>query len=316
MERRSVVKPQGSSEAPGSASTLGRFWREPLVQFLAFGLLIFAGYRLANPEAGGGDYQIRLTEDDLAQIQVAILAQERPAPSPTEMQGLIEARVRQEVLYREALAMGLDQDDEIVKRRMAQKMEFLAEDLSDLTPPTDEELRGWFAEHQERFRAPARITFRHRYFSPDERGREAMAAAAAGAKALAGRPLEWAGAERIGDQFPLQDRYADRSPDQVSAVFGAPFAAAVFQAPPGNWSGPIESGLGWHVVGVEEFRASEFPVFEEVEADVRTAWIDARRAEYKRSSYEEMRAKYRVVLPSGVRLDSAVTGPTPGAIGY
>lgn len=311
-----MSKPDRQPETPVSVAPRGRFWREPLVQFLAFGLVIFGVYRLANPDAGSSRYRIRLTEDDLAQMQVAILAQERPAPTPTEMRALIEARVRQEVLYREALAMGLDQDDEIVKRRMAQKMEFLAEDLSDLTPPTDSVLRAWFSEHRGEFLAPARVTFRHRYFSPDDRGRQALAAAAAGARALGVRPVEWPGATRVGDQFPLQERYADRTPAQVSAVFGASFAEAVFRLAPGQWSGPIESGLGWHVVGVEELRPPQTPTFEEVEGDVRTAWIDARREEYKRESYAEMRARYRVELPGGIDLDSLPAAPTPGALGY
>lgn len=311
-----MPEPAPAPETPVRASSRGRFWREPLAQFLLFGLVVFALYRVANPDGGGSRHRIRLTEDDLAQLQVAILAQERPAPTPAEMRALIEERVRQEVLYREALAMGLDQGDEIVRRRMAQKMEFLAEDLSDLTPPSDSTLRQWFSGHQSQFLVPARVTFRHLYFSPDTRGRQALAAASGGARVVAGRPIEWPGAARVGDQFPLQDRYADRTPAQVSAVFGAGFAEAVFQLTPGTWSGPIESGLGWHVVGVEELRPPEVPNFEEVEADVRAAWIDARRAEYKRQAYAEMRAKYRVELPGGIDLDSLPAAPTPGALGY
>lgn len=303
---------------PGAPARVGaRFFREPLVQFLLLGLVIFGSYRLLHPESGSGRYQIRLTEDDLAQMQVAVLAQERPAPTPEQMKSLIEERVKQEVLYREAVAMGLDQGDEIVKRRMVQKMEFLAEDLSDMKEPTEADLRAYFDQHHDEFLTAGRITFRHLYFSPDDRGSQALGGAAAAAKRLAGKPPEWRGAARLGDPFMFQDRYADRSPQQVAAVFGGGFARAVFSLSPGIWSGPVESGLGWHLVAVEELRPPEVPSFESVEPDVKMAWIAARRTEYQKESYAAMRAKYTVELPNGVNLDSvsAGTGTSPRRIG-
>ena len=279
--------------------------------------MLFLAYRALHPETGGGRYRIELTKDDLAQMTVSILAQERPAPNAREMAGLIEQRVREEVLYREAVAVGFDQGDEIVKRRMAQKMEFLAEDLSDLREPTQADLRSWFNEHQDLFMVPARITFRHIYFSPDRRGARALADAAAAQKRLAGKPAEWPGATREGDQFMFQDRYADRSAEQVASVFGGGFAKAIFQATPGEWVGPVESGLGYHLVAVEELRPPSVPAFEEVMPDVKAAWVDAQREAYKRKSYAEMRAKYHVILPPGVS-DSVpvVSSITPRGLGF
>jgi hypothetical protein len=291
--------------------------REPLVQFFLAGLLLFAVYRVLHPENRSSRYRIELTPDDLAQMRVSVLAQERPAPDAREMASLIDQKVREEVLYREAVAMGFDQGDEIVKRRMAQKMEFLAEDLSDLREPTPAELRAWFREHRDQFMVSARITFRHIYFSPDRRGTRALADASAAEKRLAGRPAEWPGAAREGDQFMFQDRYADRSPEQVAAVFGGGFAKAIFQASPGSWLGPVESGLGFHLVAVEELRPPSVPAFEEVMPDVRTAWVDAQRETYKEKSYAEMRARYRVILPPGVSdSTSATASVTPRGLGF
>lgn len=304
-------------EAPVRPGPRWRFLHEPLVQFFLAGLALFAGYRVLHPESGNSRYRIELTPDDLAQMTVSVLAQERPAPDAKEMSSLIDQKVREEVLYREAVAMGFDQGDEIVKRRMAQKMEFLAEDLSDLKEPTQEELRTWFNQHQDQFQVSGRITFRHLYFSPDSRGKRALPDAAAAAERLAGKPAEWPGAAREGDQFMFQDRYADRSPEQVAAVFGGGFARALFLATPGTWVGPVESGLGYHVVVVEELRPPSVPAFEEVLPDVRTAWIDAQREAYKQKSYAGMRAKYQVVLPPGVS-DSLASGAgvTPRALGF
>ena len=304
-------------EAPVRPVPRWRFLHEPLVQFFLAGLLLFAAYRVLHPESGNSRYRIELTQDDLAQMSVAILAQERPAPDAREMASLIDQKVREEVLYREAVAMGFDQGDEIVKRRMAQKMEFLAEDLSDLQEPTQEVLRAWFNEHHDQFMVPGRITFRHLYFSPDKRGTRALADAAAAESRLEGKPPEWPGAAREGDQFMFQDRYADRSPEQVATVFGGGFAKAIFQARPGSWQGPVESGLGFHLVAVEEIRPPTVPVFEEVLPDVRAAWIDAQREVFKAKSYAEMRAKYTVVLPPGVSDSIPVSpGVTPRGLGF
>ena len=125
-------------------SLRGRLVREPLVHFLCAGALLFGGYALLHPElvARDASHRIELTRDDLRQIAVAWLAQGRPAPIPEEMRSLVESKVREEILYREALALGLDQGDTIVKRRLAQKMEFLFEDLSALREPTRAELEA------------------------------------------------------------------------------------------------------------------------------------------------------------------------------
>ena len=152
-----------------------RLLREPLTQFLLLGLLLFVGY---HGLGRGGDprglpRRIELTADDLKQIGLAWIGQGRAAPSPEEMQSLVDARVREEILYREALAVGLDKDDAIVRRRMAQKMEFLFEDVAALREPTADELRVWFEKNAERFTLAPRATFRHLYFSPDRRGASA-----------------------------------------------------------------------------------------------------------------------------------------------
>jgi peptidyl-prolyl cis-trans isomerase C len=147
-----------------------RLLREPLVHFLVVGLLLFAAYAARHREAAPVANQIELTLDDLRQLEIAFTSQWQQPPTPEEMVGLVESRVREDVLYREALALGLDKNDTIVKRRMAQKMEFLAEDVADAREPTTEELGTWFEKNAERSAVPARLTFRHVYFSPDRRG--------------------------------------------------------------------------------------------------------------------------------------------------
>ena len=279
--------------------TIGRWLREPLLQFLAIGLALFTGYSVwnRNAEQRVEPTRIELTADDLRQMSIAWLAQGRPPLTAEQMESLVEARVRMEILYREALALGLDKDDTIVKRRMAQKMDFLFEDVAALREPTTEELRAWFASNAERFTRPARATFRHLYFSPDRRGQRAREAAAAALPKIAHEPMDSRVATALGDPFMFQDYYGDRAPDDVAKTFGPGFARALFEVAPGAWAGPIESGYGWHLVWVDALTPARVPAFEEVEPDVKTAWIEDQRAAMREKTFEAMRARYSVVLP-------------------
>jgi hypothetical protein len=276
-----------------------RLLREPLLHFLLAGTALFGVFAALHPEtlARDASRRIEVTDDDMRQIAASWLAQGRPAPTPEELHHLVESRVREEILYREALALGLDQGDTIVKRRLAQKMEFLFEDLSALREPTREELALWLDEHAERFALPARATFRHLYFSPDRRGAQARYDAARALAELGGVPGDAPVAEVLGDRFMFQDYYGDRSFDDVARNFGPSFAEALFGLAPGAWSGPIESGYGWHLVFADSITPSRTPALEEVQAEVRSAWVEAQREVIRGRTLEAMRARYEVVLP-------------------
>lgn len=291
---------------------IGRLLREPLLQFLLLGLLLFTGYHVLNRNSGqreppGG--RIELTADDLRQIRIAWLAQGRPALTPEQMRNLVDARVREEILYREALALGLDKGDTIVKRRMAQKMEFLFEDVAALREPTADELKAWYEKNSQRLTLPARATFRHLYFSPDRRGPRAREDAAQGLAQVAGKPADSPEATALADRFMFQDYYADRSFDDVAKTFGPPFAQALFRITPGAWAGPIESGYGWHLVWVESLTPARVPSFDEVEADVRSGWIEDQRAEIRQRAFDAMRARYQVILPKDFTAEGAASAP-------
>lgn len=296
------MNPQTTPPVPNASK---RKWlHEPLLHFLLIGAVMFGAYAWLEREAprAQGDRQIVLTDDDLLQMQLVWRAQGRPDPTPQQMQTMIETKVREEVLYREALAMGLENDDVIVRRRLAQKMDFLAEDLASLREPSSAELRAYFKAHPKDFALPSRASFHHLYFSFDTRQQRAHGDAVAALAEVAAHPKDIA---KIGDAFMFQDRYADRTPDQTASVFGGPFAQALFKITPGTWSGPIESAFGWHLVFVEEMTPGRLPEFEEVEPDVKAAWTREQRAELKRQAYDLMRAKYQVVLPTAKPSDAA-----------
>ncbi len=275
---------------------------------MLIGAALFVAQRTLHPPADAASplNTIVLTQDDLRQMSVSWLAQGRPPLTPDEWRSLIEAKVREEVLYREALALGLEKDDTIVKRRMVQKMEFLAEDVAAAREPTDAELQAWFDEDPARFAMPPRITFRHLYFGIDRHGAQAKSAADAALTRI--RPLseDAAVALNVADAFMFEDVYRDRTPDHIAKDFGPPFARVLFELPVGVWSGPVESGYGWHLIFVESLEPQRIPAYEEVAGDVRTQWIGEQSELAKRTAYERMRSRYVVVLPS-------VPADAPGA---
>lgn len=277
-----------------------RLLREPLVHFLLLGAILFGVYAYTERGHGGTEQskQIRLTIDDLSQLILLFQSQWRRDPAPQELQQLVEERVREEVLYREALALGLDKDDTIVKRRMAQKMQFLAEDVTAAREPTSEELGTWYEANYDQFAFPPRVSFRHLYFSPDRRGARARDDAAAALTKLAGQPEDSNLAAALADGFMFQEYYRDRAPEFLGKEFGPNFALAVAKLSPDSWQGPVESGFGWHLVFVDTLIPGRVPAFEEVEDDVKKAWLAEQKVQAWQKAYQEMRAKYTVLLPA------------------
>lgn len=268
--------------------------QEPLVQFLAAGFVVFLGYALLHPErfAADASRRIELSATEVQRVDLAFRARWQRPPTPTELQALLANEVRNEILSREAIALGLDKDDVIVKRRLAQKMEFLAEDVSNLREPARDELRVWFNANKNEFAQSSRISFRHVFFSTDRRGPGAEQAARK-ALAASGR----SGTAPSGDSFMFQDQYSDRTAQHVADVFGTDFAKTVFSAPLGRWSGPYASGLGWHIVSVERLQLGDVPTFEEIEADVRERWVLEQREATKAAAFKAMLARYVIVMP-------------------
>jgi len=279
--------------------SIKRLLREPLLHFMVLGAVLFVGYAYLKPDTKAeSSYEIALTLEELAQLQMLYEAQWRRSPTPEEFSAMVENKVRQEVLYREALAMGLDKNDEIVKRRMAQKMQFIAEDLAAAQEPGTEELRDWYAENSDKFSMPKRLSFRHLYFSPDSRGAQAYDDAVSSLAKLDDQPVDSQLADTLADRFMYQDYYADQTSISLAKEFGPQFAVAVAELTPGSWQGPIESGFGWHLVHVDSLVPGRVPAFEEIERDVKTAWLGVQKEIAWRKAYKEMRAKYAVLLPA------------------
>jgi hypothetical protein len=216
----------------------------------------------------------------------------RRPPTAEELDGLVRSFIREEVLYREALEMGLDRDDTVVRRRLAQKIEFLAQDLATQGEPSEQELRKFYEEHPEIFQEPPRTTFTHVYINVDQHGSESRAVA----ERVLARLEAGADPDEVGDRFMLQRDYLRKSPDEVARHFGRRFADEVFELTPGAWAGPVQSGYGLHLVFVEGLEDSYMPSLEDVRAEVRDEFLSYRRREVDEMFYNRLRESYEIVI--------------------
>jgi hypothetical protein len=274
---------------------MGRLLREPLLHFLLLGGALFAlhGWWVggAQPESD----RIRIGAGQIEHLATAFERTWMRAPTPAELAALIEDHVREEVFYREALAMRLDRDDLVVRRRLRQKLEFLSEDATATAAPSEAELRAYLERHPERFRIDARVSFEHVYFARERDGEPADAAAAALLARFAADGGASAAAE-LGDPFLLPSAFEGAARAELEGLFGEAFAARVLELEPGRWTGPVESGYGLHLVRVRERSAGHTPELAEVRDAVEREWIAERRAQASEAFYQSLRGRYEVIV--------------------
>ena len=283
-----------------------RLLKEPLLHFLLLGALLFGAYAWLN--RGGGDLgparQVRIGEGDVKWLAETWSRQWQRQPTREELSGLVTAFLKEELLAREARAMGLDENDTVVRRRLAQKMEFLVQDTSRLAEPAEDVLRSFHAAHAELFQADGRVSFTHVFFSPDQR-KDAAADARAALAALA---RGGANAAQLGDRMLLEAELRDADTQAVASQFGREFANAVFALKPGAWSGPLESGYGLHLVRVSELKPGARRDFAEVKPQVLDRWHEQHQRENSEKYFAGLLKKYDVVLDDAVK---PLVGPLP-----
>jgi parvulin-like peptidyl-prolyl isomerase len=271
--------------------------REPLVHFLLLGAALFVLDAWLKPAAApAGTTEIVVGEARIRNLVQNFRRTWQRPPTEEERDGLIEAHVREEVFYREALALGLDRDDAIIRRRLQQKVEFVSEEAAALAKPTDEELAKYLDAHADAFRIEPRATFVQVYLDPRKRGATLEADAKRLLQALnaAGHNAD---AARAGDGLMLlEPRYENATQAEIARLFGAEFAAALVGQPTATWSGPIRSGYGAHLVRVESVIQGGMPALADVRPLVEREWTNAKRKELSSAFYEKLRAKYQVTV--------------------
>ncbi len=286
-----------------------RLWREPLVHFLLGGVALFGLYGAVAEEPASRRDRIVVGEERVASLAATFQRTWLRPPTRAELDGLVGEFVDEEILYREALALGLDRDDLVVRRRLRQKMEFLHLDLVEPPVPTDGELSSYLAANADRFREPARLDFRQVFVDP-EVGDDDVAQRAV--KRLARLRAGESRDGDAGDRTLLPEGMQRASEREVAAAFGAGFARDLFAVSGQGWQGPLASSFGLHLVQVEQRRPGRLPPVAEIRKQVERELAAERRAQANRRFLEILRARYEVE----VRMPEGVTLPAPTPPGH
>jgi hypothetical protein len=268
-----------------------RLLKDPLVHFLLIGAALFGVSAWRGEIIRAGRERITITAEQVSKARnTAALAQGREL-SPAESNDLVESMVREEVLYREALTLGLDKNDDEVRRRLVEKMNYLTQDLADPASSPDE-LRAFYTASPDLFTVPPLVSFDQVFFSPNERGDKLQADAVAGLAALrASKPPD-----QVGDHTPLRAAYDDAPRDQIRVLFGDAMAEALFTLPPGDWAGPYRSDFGLHLVRLRSRTEARLPPYDEIAARVAEELGAKRRREANEAAYRKLRANYNVIV--------------------
>ncbi len=273
-----------------------RLIREPLLHFVVLGAALFAIDASLRENSGpAGDDQIVVSRGRIANLAALFEKTWQRAPTSAEVRTLVDDFVLEEALYREGKALGVDIDDTVIRRRVRQKMEFALEDIIEHEAATDPQLEEWLAEHPERYTRPSRYRFRQLYLNPE---RHVTTLAADAERALASvRALdEDADPRQIGDPSVMEHAFPDASVAEVVSTFGEAFTESLADLPIGEWTGPVRSTFGLHIVRVDARTPGTLPPLDDVRASVERDWSFAERAAASKRFYGDLVARYRLVI--------------------
>jgi len=274
-----------------------KFLREPLLHFMLIGAAIYLLYAVfAEPAAEETDKTIIVSAGEIEWMNTAWQKRWSRAPTSEELDGLIKQYIKETVLYREALTMGLNKHDQVIRRRLAQKLEFLAKDLVALTPPTEEELQVYFTEHQEYYTEPTRFTFTQVFIDPDKRGDATLEDAEKIKATLIARGESIDDVSGTGDDIMLQNYYLEKDQAEIQKQFGSGFAESLVELSPGQWHGPVLSGYGVHLVYVHSIVEPPAIVLKDVHERVTLDWETEKGIELNEQFYESLREQYTIII--------------------
>lgn len=274
-----------------------RIIKEPLLHFILLGACIYAAYALfGTPEQDSLDRTVIINEERIDAYITGWQSRWNRPPTEQEVEGMIQQYINEEVLYRQALAMGLGENDPITRRRMAQKLEFLTSDLAQMREPDTGELEEYFAGHLDLYKGQDLITFSQVFFDPDKRDEKTLDDAAQALKELqvAGKPDP----ENLkaGDQLMLQNFFKSMGRFQVQRQLGTGFTESVMKLDVGKWHGPVLSGYGVHLVYVYEIQKAPAPEFEKVKVKVLEQWSEEKGKEFKAEFLKNLKDGYQIVI--------------------
>ncbi len=270
--------------------SIKKLWREPLVHFLLIGAAMFLFYDLTREQSSEAPNRIVVSSGQVEQLAANFKRTWMRPATEAELAALVENHVREEVFYREALAMGLDQNDPLVRRRMRMKLEFILEDLSS-QEVTDEKLTAFLQQHPDKFRTQAQVSFQQVYLNPDKRKDLAT-----DTKKLLASLNSGAAPESLGDPTMVPFDYSLATQSEIARSFGERFAEDAIKLVPGDWMGPVYSPYGGHLLKVSEREDARLPALADIRALVKREYLVQRRKEQKNLAYQKLREGYQVTI--------------------
>lgn len=271
---------------------------EPLVVFLLLAAAIFVLFEQVSTDYEVGNTEIVVSKN---QIQTLVLGFEKVwqrSPAAKELAGLTQSYIREEVFYREALVLGLDKNDSVIRRRLSQKMQFLLEDLTDFKQADDSTLQAYLDKHADRYMQPARFSFRQIYFDMNKRGQAVQSEAVSLLAKLNKGEIEGKGS---GDSIMIGYQFGLIREAEVERLLGTQFVQGLSGLAVGTWQGPILSGFGLHLVFIDQFVAAKAPKLDNVRQQLSRDWSAEKRAETNRTIYEKLRQRYHVVIEENTK---------------
>ena len=267
-----------------------RFLREPLLHFIAIGGLFFLIYTAVNDTYDKSTDTITITPERINQIATRFNGVWNRRPTNEELDNLIEEEIRSEVYYRDALALGLDKNDVIVRRRLQQKMEFLTDTGIYLQEPSEGELEAYFAANEQAYQSEPRLAFEQIYLgeSPSE---ETVSQAL---KTLLSEPI--VDPSTLGRHTLLPAQLKLSPPAVIDRVFGKGFYSQIAELTPGEWGRPVTSAYGKHLIRTLDGQPASTPPLEEVRDSVVKDWQYAKAGENREQDYATRRSRYTVKI--------------------
>jgi hypothetical protein len=269
----------------------------PIVHFFVLGAAIFGLHAALNiGEKEKNPWLVEVTSADIKWMRTVWSKQMQREPTAQELQNMIDSFIREEILYREAVAMGLNERNSTIRRLLAQKMEVMFKDLAEINTPTDDELQAYFKDHGEQYILPTRVSYTHIYFNADRRGKKAETDAKRVLEKLKADNRDPSDTLDLGDPFLLSSNFLQQSLNEVAREFGGLFAQKIISLQPDQWYGPVESAYGIHLVYIHERINSRMPELKEVREKVAMDLLNTRKNELNQKAYDAIRSRYKLLV--------------------
>ena len=267
------------------------FLREPIVLFILIGSVLYLLQALVFNTDPSARKQIIVTSDQLKQLESGFFNTWMRSPTQNELEGLIAAHIRNEVFYREALAMGLEENDQVIRNRLRQKLELLMDNMASVNVPSEQMLEAFLQENADDFKKDYQVSFIQVFVNPELHSDPQVVA-----ENLLDKLQDGTSPEDLGDRTLMGYAFPEYSQTDVGRRFGSDFARQIMLVKSNAWSGPLNSGIGLHLIKIDHFEEGTLPELSEIRSNVEREWMAKQKSELKMAAYEKLLEGYDIEI--------------------